>query len=369
MDARRLMRLVIVIAVLASVTVRTNTEAMANQATERERPAADAAYAFFDLAVAGQYNALYDVIHPDAHAVVPRVVATGAFEEIYATAQPDLAVVIDVQIGPWTWPVTGDRYEDAATVFYDQPYQENGQTRTLQSEMYLVEVEGAWRWFFGTDAAYVEAATKRYLPEGSAGDPIDALTGVPLIEYVVTDLDDFFRDAFASSEFDYRSPGVVLVPPGEAASTACGPASDGFWAFYCPPDQTIYLDQAFLDDLEFGSGDFAVAFVIAHEWAHHAQTGVGIERSASPDEYGELYSIELELMADCLTGVYALDARTRGVIVEDDVQEAADFAITYLGDPPGIDEYSERAHGTAEQRASAFLVGNRDGFLGCGEAL
>ncbi len=369
MGALGRVRLIFALAIVASVPIQSVPTVTATQATERERSAADAAYAFFELAAAGQYNALYDVIHPDAHAVIPRVVATGAFEEIYALAQPARAVVIDVQLGPWTWPVTGVRYEDAATVFYDQPYQENGQTRTLESEMYLVEVEGEWRWFFGTDAAYVEEAIGRYLPEGTAGEPLDALTGVPLIEYVVEDLDDFFGDAFESSEFDYRSPGVVLVPPGESASTACGPASDGFWAFYCPPDQTIYLDQAFLDDLESGSGDFAVAFVVAHEWAHHAQTGVGIERSASPDEYGELYSIELELMADCLSGVYALDARTRGVIVEDDIQEAVDFAITYLGDPEGIDEYSERAHGTAEQRASAFLVGHRDGFLGCGEAL
>ncbi len=367
MLARHIVHLALVLIVLAGVAGP--VPACATQATERERSAADAAYAYFELAAADQYNAVYDVIHPDAHAVVPRVVATRAFEESYAAAEPDRAVVVDVQIGPWTWPVTGTRYEEAATVFYDQPYQEDGQTKTLESEMYLVEVEGAWRWFFGTDAAYVQAAIERYLPAGTAGEPLDALTGVPLVEYVVGDLDVFFRDAFESSEFDYQSPGTVLVPPGESASTACGPASDGFWAFYCPPDQTIYLDQAFLDDLEFGSGDFAVAFVIAHEWAHHAQTGVGIERSAAPDEYGELYSIELELMADCLSGVYALDARTRGVIVEEDIQEAVDFAITYLGDPEGIDEYSERAHGTAEQRSSAFLVGNRDGFLGCGEAL
>ena len=369
MRNRTVLNLMIALAVFAGVSAQVPAPALASQATERERTAADAAYAYFEMAAAGQYNALYDVIHPDAHAVVPRVVATGAFEEIYALARPERAVVVDVRLGPWTWPVTGVRYEDAVTVFYDQPYQEDGQTRTLESEMYLVEVEGDWRWFFGTDADYVKAATERYLPAGTAGEPLDALTGVPLIEYVVTDLDDFFQDAFASSEFDYRSPGVVLVEPGQSASTACGPADEGFWAFYCPPDSTIYLDQAFLDDLELGSGDFAVAFVIAHEWAHHAQTGVGIERSASPDEYGELYSIELELMADCLSGVYALDARTRGVIVEDDIQEAIDFAITYLGDPEGIDEYSERAHGTAEQRSSAFLVGNRDGFLGCGEAL
>ena len=339
------------------------------QPTARERSAADAAYAFLDLAGEGQFNALYDVIHPDVHAVVPRVVATRAFEEIYALAEPGLATVVDVQIGPWTWPVTGVRYEDAATVFYDQPYVEDGQEKILESEMYLVEVEGAWRWFFGTDRAYVDGVIARYASADSAGDPIDALTGVPLIEYLVTDLDDFFGDAFASTDFDYASPGVVLVPPGERTSTACGATDEGFWAFYCPPDQTIYLDQAFLDDLEFGSGDFAVAFVIAHEWAHHAQTGVGIERSASPDEYGELYSIELELMADCLTGVYALDAMTRGVIVEADVQEAVDFAVTYLGDPPGLDEYSAQAHGTAEQRATSFLLGHRDGFLGCGEAL
>ncbi|MDP9469819.1 MAG: neutral zinc metallopeptidase [Chloroflexota bacterium] len=113
-----------------------------------------------------------------------------------------------------------------------------------------------------------------------------------------------------------------------------------------------------------------MAFVIAHEWAHHVQTGVGIERvQDTPEQWNELYSIELELMADCLSGAWTLDADTRGLLETDDVDEAINFTVQYLGDPPGTDEYDPQAHGTADQRVQSFLNGYENGFLGCNQTI
>jgi hypothetical protein len=185
---------------------------------------------------------------------------------------------------------------------------------------------------------------------------------------VVDDLDVFYADVLGYTGAEYFTPGVVLVAPGRSVQTGCGPAQSGFWAFYCPLDQTIYLDEDLLSQVE-EQADFAVAFVIAHEWAHHIQTVVGIERTQSPDEWNEVYSIELELMADCMSGAWALDVDTRGLLESDDIDETVAFTIEYLGDPENIDEYDPQAHGSADLRRESFLLGYEEGFLGCNVTL
>lgn len=330
----------------------------------------EAARQVFQVTEDRTYNALYDLIHPDAHAVIPREVVLGAFAESDAAADADTASqvgeaqVVDVQFGDWTWPVTGTTYQNAAEVTFAAPYTENGVTTTRTGQMYLVEYEGAWRWFFGNSKEAVDQAIARYTEAPVAQAPA---TSGELLQFITADLDSFYRKTLAETDYGYASPGVRLV--GERSfTTACGPASGGFWAFYCPEDDIVYLDGPFLADL-FTRSDFAVAFVIGHEWAHHVQTNVGIERAEEPDEYGELYSVEIELMADCLTGVWAQDADTRGVLSPGDIEEAVDFAVEFLGDPPTIETYDPRAHGTGEQRANAIMLGYKNGFLGCNETL
>ncbi len=110
---------------------------------------------------------------------------------------------------------------------------------------------------------------------------------------------------------------------------------------------------------------FAAAFVIAHEWAHHVQSGIGFGRTTQPEDWNEVHSIELELMADCMAGAWARDAADRGVIAPGDIEQAATFAIEMLGDPEYIGEYDEQAHGNDKQRVSAIMGGYNDGFLGC----
>ncbi len=298
--------------------------------TDAERAARAAATAeeLFGLAAAGGFNALYDRIHPDAHAVIPRVVAVRSFEEIYGQTQAGQAEIIGAQLGEWTWQVTGQTYPEAAQVSFTQPYVDAaGQERINESQMYLVPFEGEWRWFFGNSRAFIAEAIGRFAPPAPQEAPGDTLA---LLEGVTRDLDTFYRDALASSEYQYASPRVVVVDEGEFAQTGCGPAQPGFWAFYCPVDQSVYLDLPFLRDIEQRYGDFAAAFVVGHEWAHHIETTIGgLERvgaGEAPDQINEVYTIQLELMADCFTGVWARDAETRGLFDFRDVAEGIAFA-------------------------------------------
>jgi predicted metalloprotease len=264
-------------------------------------------------------------------------------------------------MGPWTWAVTGQEYDYAAHVSFRQPYVEDGEEQILEDVMYLVQDDdGEWRWFFGGTREFVELAIETF------GDEDDtALVEGNLIEKTVEDLDEFYTDYFGTSDLEYESPGVVLVEQGGGVRTACGPAEAGFWAFYCPPDATIYLDEAFLGELG-NRAPFAEAFVIAHEWAHHVQTLMGLERvQNAPDDWNEVYSIELELMADCMSGDWAHDVGTRGLLTPEDIDDTIAFTIEYLGDPAFIDEYDPQAHGSSDQRADAFKDGYDDGLIAC----
>jgi uncharacterized protein len=325
------------------------------------REATATAHEIFLLAADKKYNAMYDRIHPDAHEVVPRAAAVGTFTELYAVAQAGKSEIVGGQMVSWTYPVTGKTYPYAAEIEFVQPYVENGEQKQLQDKMYLVDSNGEWRWFFGASKEFVDAAIARY---GGRGTP---LVEGDLVQNVVTDLDNFYREVLSYTDFTYVSPSAVLVEQGTSVQTACGPAQTGFWAFYCPGDQTLYLDEQLLGTLE-QKADFAAAFVIAHEWAHHIQTGVGIQRvnaGQEPSQWNQLYSVELELMADCMAGAWAQDVDTRGLLETDDIDEAVNFTIQSLGDPQYISEYDPQAHGSADQRVQSILNGYENGFLGC----
>jgi hypothetical protein len=330
--------------------------------SSEERAVQITAEAIFGLAAERKFNAMYDRIHPDAHQIVPRAAAVGTFSELYSILQAGESEIVDIDFEDWTWGVTGQEYEHAAAVEFTQPYVENGKKKLLEDTMYLVSVQGDWRWFFGSSREFVDAAIEKY---GGYGTP---LTEGNLLENVVTDLDDFYKDAFSYTDLNYESPGVVLVEEGDSVRTACGPASTGFWAFYCPGDKTVYLDDVLLSSLEDQDAGFDAAFVIAHEWAHHVQTTVGIDRvdpGEMPQGVDEVFSIELELMADCMSGAWALDVDSRGLLEPDDIDQTVQFAVDYLGDPAGIGETDPQAHGSADQRVQSILTGYEDGFVGC----
>jgi predicted metalloprotease len=361
----RLLTVVLLLTVSLVAPLATTGSAVAQETPNDLRDRANAAataQAIFLLAADRKFNAMYDQIHPDAHAVVPRQAAIGAFQAIYTQFQAGRAQVLGVQLGAWTWGVTGQSYERAAAVEFAQPYvDQSGSEAWLADTMYLVQDnQGGWRWFFGSSPEFVAQAIQQYGGTQAAAP----LTEGDLIVNVVNDLDAFFRDVIGYTEFTYQSPGVVVVDQGQSQMSACGPAEGNFAGFYCPPDLTIYLDVPFLSGLP----PFAAAFVIAHEWAHHIQSGVGLIRvgpGQEPSQWNEVYSIELEVMADCMAGAWAQDANTRGLLNEGDIDQAVQLAVQMLGDPEGIGELDPQAHGSGEVRAQSIMNGYQQGFLAC----
>jgi predicted metalloprotease len=357
-------RLLLLVALTLSSLLASLGPAGPASAQDDERDLREATFSageILRLAYERKFNAMYDRIHPDAHEVIPRVAAVAVFEQVYEETNAGEATITGSQLMRWTWPVTGKTYDRAAEISFEQPYTDSsGQKQLLRDRMYLVNAEGEWRWFFGSSREFVDAAIAQY--GGPQGEP---LVEGDLVQNVANDLDAFYRDVLSYTDFRYESPGFVYVQEGESVNTGCGRADTGFWAFFCPVDVTIYVDASLITALE-DEADFAAAFVIAHEWAHHVQTLVTFERvQSSPDAWNEVWSIELELMADCMAGAWALDVDTRGLLETDDIDEAVRFTISYLGDPAYIGEYDPQAHGSADQRVQSFLNGYENGFLGC----
>ena len=198
------------------------------------------------------------------------------------------------------------------------------------------------------------------------------------VNTVTVDVQTFWADRFEATGREY--PETVTVLFTDATQSGCGVASSSTGPFYCPSDQKVYLDTAFFDELSnrFGApGDFAQAYVIAHEFGHHVQDALGImesvasQQQSNPSSANDL-SIRLELQADCLAGVWAHSVWTTPdqsdveSITQDDVREAMNAAGAV-----GDDRIQEQAtgtidketwtHGSAEQRTTWFTRGFNGG--------
>jgi len=184
---------------------------------------------------------------------------------------------------------------------------------------------------------------------------------------VLTDVDRYWTRTFATADLPAPSVRFVAVAPGRFRLTACGvPAGDSA-AFYCPGDDTIYVAQQFAADLYRGllrglpgeragfgraAGDFAVAYVLAHEYGHNLQQELGtfdndVGRSAKP----------FELQADCFAGTWANSVYAQGLLGPDDIEEVTNAALA-VGD---FDVGNAEHHGTPEERRAALLVGFETG--------
>lgn len=192
---------------------------------------------------------------------------------------------------------------------------------------------------------------------------------------VVGNLDLVWTDIFQGAGLTYNAPRLVLFR--DATSSGCGGASSAIGPHYCPTDKTIYLDETFFDavlehQLGGSGGDFAEAYVIAHEVGHHVQNELGIStqvrqaQQANPEDANAL-SVLLELQADCFAGVWAYTLAEQGDVLDrTDVQEAIDAAAT-VGDDRIQEKTTGRinkegwTHGSADQRVSHFMTGYESG--------
>jgi uncharacterized protein len=191
------------------------------------------------------------------------------------------------------------------------------------------------------------------------------------LAYIVSDIQDYWAASFSASGKQYPETKLVLFDT--STKSACGPASAATGPFYCPADQKVYLDLGFFDELKsrFGAqgGDFAMAYVVAHEFGHHVQMALGIsqrvEELAQQDPgQAKALSVRMELQADCLAGVWAHSAASD--LEAGDIDEALS-AASAVGDDriqeatTGRIDPESWTHGSAEQRVAWFTTGYRSG--------
>ena len=189
------------------------------------------------------------------------------------------------------------------------------------------------------------------------------------ISVVLADTEDTWHGLFEQMGGRYREPTLVLF--SGAVDSACGFAEAAMGPFYCPADQKVYIDLSFYRDLRDrhgADGDFAQAYVIAHEIGHHVQNLLGISsqvqqaRQRASKAAGNELSVRLELQADCLAGVWAHHAEARGILDPGDVEEALTAAAA-IGDDRlqkqsrGFVTPDSFTHGSSAQRMQWFRAG------------
>ena len=195
------------------------------------------------------------------------------------------------------------------------------------------------------------------------------------VKFVVNDVQDTWT-AVLPREADTQYPRATLVLFRDAVRSACGFADAASGPFYCPGDRKVYIDLSFYDDLKsrFGAaGDFAQAYVIAHEYGHHIQNVLGIDsqmrraQQQRPGMANEL-SVRLELQADCLAGVWGHSTAQRNILESGDV-EAGLNAAAAIGDDriqrmSGRGVHPEKfTHGSSAQRVEWFRRGLESGRI------
>jgi len=215
-------------------------------------------------------------------------------------------------------------------------------------------------------------------PPAGAPDPNDK--GAEFVSVVLGYTEDVWTELFRRQGKAYEEPKLVLF--GGAVDSACGFAEAAVGPFYCPSDRKVYIDLAFYKDLKdrLGApGDFAQAYVIAHEIGHHVQNLLGISDKVhaargrtSEAEYNQL-SVRLELQADFLAGVWAHHAdRAKQILEQGDVEEALN-AASAIGDDRlqkqsrGYVTPDSFTHGTSAQRVRWFRRGLQTGDMSQGD--
>jgi uncharacterized protein len=200
------------------------------------------------------------------------------------------------------------------------------------------------------------------------------------VSKVLAETEDVWRDLFREMGRDYQDPKLVLFT--NQVESACGYGSAAMGPFYCPGDQKVYIDLTFYDELKRrfkAPGDFAQAYVIAHEIGHHVQKQLGISKKvddargrASKEEANQL-SVRLELQADFLAGVWANHAQKMKNLLDPGDVEQALTAASAIGDDRlqmqgrGYVVPDSFTHGTSKQRVRWFMKGFQTGRVSDGD--
>ena len=234
--------------------------------------------------------------------------------------------------------------------------------------------------FFGIDPALIlqlggnvstpSVQESSYRPSQAENELAD------FVSVVLADTEDTWGSIFSRAGSRYEEPTLVLFTG--AVESACGFAQAAMGPFYCPADRKVYIDLSFYSDLKTNMGapgDFAQAYVVAHEVGHHVQNLLGLSgkvhsmrQRLSQTDYNKL-SVRLELQADCFAGLWANHAdRTRHILEQGDVEEALN-AASMIGDDRlqqqsrGYVTPDSFTHGSSEQRVRWFRTGLQTGSI------
>lgn len=236
--------------------------------------------------------------------------------------------------------------------------------------------------YFGVDPSIIlnqQSPTTTSVSTHTTSKPTSAADDrlADFVSVVLADTEDTWHPLFQKMGRTYREPNLVLF--SGAVESACGFAQAAMGPFYCPADQKVYIDLSFYQDLKNrhgAPGDFAQAYVIAHEIGHHVQTLLGISekvhsvRMRVGQTEGNQLSVMQELQADCFAGVWAHHAdRARQILEEGDIEEALN-AASAIGDDrlqrqaTGYVTPDSFTHGSSKQRVRWFKQGFDTGDIG-----
>ncbi len=236
--------------------------------------------------------------------------------------------------------------------------------------------------FFGQDPAQLVSMLEGGALQQGAPAAGDASTGPQptdeasdFVSAVLGDTEDTWGTVFQTAGERYDAPNLVLYT--DVVQSSCGVMQATTGPFYCPEDQKVYIDLGFMNDLQRmgATGDFAMAYVIAHEVGHHVQHLIGMDQQVRELQArvsqvdGNRLSVLLELQADCYAGVWANHAATqRQLLDQSDVEEGLNAAAT-VGDDRMMEMAGRRVqreaftHGSSEERAQWFRTGLSKGDL------
>lgn len=256
------------------------------------------------------------------------------------------------------------------------------------SSLFIIVLVVLAGWYFGFDPSQILGGDSGGLLPGGGGQITDNSggqdggTGAPasdemkqFVSTVLAETEDTWKGIFQANGKTYEDPKLVLFS-GQIRS-ACGAASTAAGPFYCPGDHKVYLDTSFFQQLDqqFGaSGDFAQAYVIAHEVGHHVQNLTGIlpkfnqMRQGMSEADANHMSVQVELQADCFAGIWAHFTAQKGILEQGDIEEALN-AAQKIGDDTlqkkmqGYVVPESFNHGTSQQRQTWLARGYKSGKL------